>query len=32
VAAGAGTPGHAPQRLHAGYTYGVIGMDSWRFD
>lgn len=32
VAAGAGTPGHTPQRLHAGYTYGVIGMDAWRFD
>jgi 4,5-DOPA dioxygenase extradiol len=32
VAAGAGTPGHPPQRLHAGYTYGVIGMDAWRFD
>jgi len=32
AAAGAGTPGSAPQRLHAGYTYGVIGMDTWRFD
>ena len=32
AAAGAGTPGSAPQRLHAGYTYGVIGMDAWRFD
>ncbi len=30
--AGAGAPGHTPQRLHAGYTYGVIGMDVWRFD
>jgi len=29
---GAGTPGLRPQRLHAGYTYGVIGMDAWRFD
>lgn len=32
AAAGAGTPGSRPQRLHAGYTYGVIGMDAWRFD
>ncbi|MGA0025374.1 MAG: dioxygenase [Burkholderiales bacterium] len=29
---GAGTPGIHPQRIHAGYTYGVIGMDAWRFD
>jgi len=26
------TPGTAPQRLHQGYTYGVIGMDAYRFD
>ncbi len=32
AAAGAGTPGSRPLRLHAGYTYGVIGMDAWRFD
>jgi 4,5-DOPA dioxygenase extradiol len=32
VAAGAGTPGSRPQRLHAAYTYGVIGMDAYRFD
>lgn len=32
VAAGAGTPGSKPQRLHAAYTYGVIGMDAYRFD
>lgn len=32
VAAGAGTPGNRPQRLHAAYTYGVIGMDAYRFD
>lgn len=32
AAYGAGTPGARPQRLHAGYTYGVIGMDAWRFD
>lgn len=32
AAAGAGTPGKHPQRLHAAYTYGVIGMDAYRFD
>lgn len=32
AAAGAATPGSHSQRLHAGYTYGVIGMDAWRFD
>lgn len=32
VAAGAGTPGAAPRRLHAAYTYGVIGMDAYCFD
>ncbi len=32
AACGAGTPGVPPQRLHAAYTYGVIGMDAWRFD
>lgn len=32
AALGAATPGVAPRRIHAGYTYGVIGMDAWRFD
>lgn len=32
AAAGAATPGKSPQRLHAAYTYGVIGMDAYRFD
>ena len=32
AALGAGTPGVAPRRIHAGYTWGVIGMDAWRFD
>lgn len=32
VAAGAATPGVVPRRVHAGYTYGVIGMDAYRFD
>ncbi|MGE0559504.1 MAG: dioxygenase [Burkholderiales bacterium] len=32
AAYGAGTPGMQPQRIHAGYTWGVIGMDAWRFD
>jgi len=32
VALGAATPGAVPQRLHTGYTYGVIGMDAYRFD
>lgn len=31
VAAGASTPGIAAQRLHAAYTYGVIGMDAYCF-
>ncbi len=30
--AGAATPGSRAQRIHAAYTYGVIGMDAWRFD
>ena len=29
---GAATPGARPQRLHAGYTYGVLGMDVYLFD
>lgn len=32
AALGAATPDVAPRRIHAGYTYGVIGMDAWRFD
>lgn len=32
VAAGAGTPGAAPKRIHSSYAYGVIGMDAYRFD
>lgn len=32
AAAGAATAGSRPQRLHAAYTYGVIGMDAYRFD
>ena len=32
AALGAATPGVAPRRIHAGYTYGVIGMDAWQFD
>ena len=32
AAYGAGTPGVASQRIHSGYTYGLIGMDAWRFD
>jgi 4,5-DOPA dioxygenase extradiol len=32
AAAGAATPGSRPQRLHAAYTGGVIGMDAYRFD
>lgn len=32
AAYGAGTPGVPPQHIHSGYTYGVIGMDAWRFD
>ena len=32
AAYGAATPGVLPQRIHSGYTYGVIGMDAWRFD
>jgi len=29
---GAATPGEQPRRLHAGYTYGVLGMDAYQFD
>ncbi len=32
AAYGAGTPGVPPQHIHSGFTYGVIGMDAWRFD
>jgi 4,5-DOPA dioxygenase extradiol len=32
AAYGAGTPGVRPQHIHSGYTWGVIGMDAWRFD
>lgn len=32
VAMGAATPGTTAQRIHSGYTYGVIGMDAYRFD
>lgn len=32
AAYGAGTPGARPQCIHSDYTYGVIGMDAWRFD
>lgn len=32
VAAGAGTPGERPKRIHSSYAYGVIGMDAYRFD
>lgn len=32
AAYGAGTSGIQPQHIHTGYTYGVIGMDAWRFD
>lgn len=32
AALGAATPGVTPRRIHEGYTYGVIGMDAWRFD
>ena len=32
VAAGAGTPGVLPRRIHSSYAYGVIGMDAYRFD
>lgn len=32
TALGAATPGSTPQRLHTAYTYGVIGMDAYRFD
>jgi 4,5-DOPA dioxygenase extradiol len=32
VAAGAGTPGALPKRIHSSYAYGVIGMDAYRFD
>lgn len=29
---GAATPGVQPRRIHAGYTYGVLGMDAYQFD
>jgi 4,5-DOPA dioxygenase extradiol len=32
VAAGAGSPGKAANRIHSSYAYGVIGMDAYRFD
>jgi 4,5-DOPA dioxygenase extradiol len=32
VAAGAATPGVPATRIHTSYTYGVIGMDAYRFD
>lgn len=32
VAMGAATPGMQARRIHSGYTYGVIGMDAYRFD
>lgn len=32
AAMGAATPGLRPRHIHSGYTYGVIGMDAWRFD
>lgn len=32
AALGAATPGVQSQHINAGYTYGVIGMDAWRFD
>ena len=32
TAAGAATPGIRPQRVHDAFTYGVIGMDAYRFD
>ena len=32
VAAGAGTPGEFPKRIHSSYAYGVIGMDAYRFE
>ena len=32
VAAGAGTPGKLPKRIHTSYAFGVIGMDAFRFD
>lgn len=31
VAVGAAAPGVTPRRVHAGYTYGVIGMDAYLF-
>jgi len=31
VAAGAGGPEHAPQRLHASVTFGCLGMDAYAF-
>ena len=32
VAWGAGTPGRAPQRVHASVTWGVLAMDAYVFD
>lgn len=32
AALGAATPGVAPRRIHEAYTWGVIGMDAYRFD
>jgi 4,5-DOPA dioxygenase extradiol len=32
VAAGAATPGTPPKRIHTSYSFGVIGMDAFRFD
>lgn len=32
VALGAGDKNRAPERLHTGYTFGVIGMDIYRFN
>lgn len=32
VAMGAATPGTPARRVHEAYTYGVIGMDAYRFD
>lgn len=32
AALSAATPGVQPRRVHAGYTYGVLGMDAYLFD
>ncbi len=32
AALGAATPGVRPRRIHAGYTYGALGMDAYQFD